>query len=150
MATGQRPFHGDTSISTITSILRDNPDSVTNLNPRLPRHLGRVIRRCLTKDPDRRYQSALDLRNELEELNREIKSGELDSDTSAAVAGLPLQKRSNVVPLLGAAVVALLLLVGYLGFRQVSEKEAPGSTESSQPAALTMQIQRLTTDTSPK
>jgi Tol biopolymer transport system component len=144
MATGLRPFQGDTSISTITAILRDNPDSVTDINPRLPRHLGRVIRRCLTKDPDRRYQSALDLRNELEELNREIKSGELDSDTTAAVADLPPQQKSRVVPLLGAAVGALILLVGYLGFRQVGEEEAPGSSESSQSAGPTMQIQQLT------
>jgi len=144
MATGQRPFQGDTSISTITAILRDNPDSVTNLNPRLPRHLGRVIRRCLTKDPDRRYQSALDLRNELEELNREIKSGELDSDTTAAVADLPPATKSMLVPLLGASVVILILAVGYLGYRQSTGTEPQGGTDSTQPASSEMQIQQLT------
>ena len=76
MATGERPFHGDTSMSTIGAILKDQPAPVTEINPSLPRHLGRIIRRCLAKDPDRRYQTALDLRNELEELKAEIDSGE--------------------------------------------------------------------------
>ncbi|MCG6950690.1 MAG: serine/threonine protein kinase, partial [Acidobacteria bacterium] len=61
MATGERPFRGGTSMSTISSILRDDPAPVTELNRSLPRHLGRVVRRCLAKDPDRRYQTALDL-----------------------------------------------------------------------------------------
>jgi len=75
MATGKRPFQGDTSMSTIGAILKDEPSSVTEINPALPRHAGRIVRRCLAKDPDRRYQTALDLRNELEELTAEIDSG---------------------------------------------------------------------------
>ena len=52
--------------------MKDTPQSVTELNASLPRDLGRIVRRCLAKDPDRRYQTALDLRNELEELKAEI------------------------------------------------------------------------------
>jgi len=84
MATGERPFRGDTSMSTIGAILKDQPAVVTDLNPSLPRHVGRVIRRCLAKDPDRRYQTALDLRNELEELRAEIDSGELAAGSGRA------------------------------------------------------------------
>ena len=65
-------------MSTITAILRDTPSSVTNLNQRLPRHLGRIVKRCLEKDPDRRYQTALDVKNELEGLREEITSGEIE------------------------------------------------------------------------
>ncbi len=77
MATGQRPFTGDTSISIISSIVKDTPKSITELNPSLPRDLGRIVRRALAKDPERRYQSAKDLRNDLEELKASIDSGEL-------------------------------------------------------------------------
>ena len=49
MATGQRPFTGDTSISIISSIVKDTPKSVTELNPALPRDLGRIIRRALSQ-----------------------------------------------------------------------------------------------------
>ena len=77
MATGQRPFTGDTSISIISSIVKDTPRPITELNPSLPRDLGRIVRRALAKDPERRYQNAKDLRNDLEELKASIDSGEL-------------------------------------------------------------------------
>jgi len=77
MATGCRPFVGDTPVSTISSTLRDTPPPITELKQTLPRHLGRIVRRCLAKEPQRRYQTALDLRNELEELKTEVDSGEL-------------------------------------------------------------------------
>ena len=63
-----KPFTGDTSISIISSIVKDTPKPVTELNPSLPRDLGRIIRHALVKDPERRYQSAKDLRNDLEDL----------------------------------------------------------------------------------
>jgi serine/threonine protein kinase/Tol biopolymer transport system component len=77
MATGERPFKGDTNVSMLSSILRDTPRSLTDVNPALPRDLALIVRRCLAKDPDRRYQSAKDLRNELEELQQSLDSGEL-------------------------------------------------------------------------
>ena len=86
MATGQRPFTGDTSISIISSILKDTPKSVTELNPALPRDLGRIVRRALAKDPERRYQTAKDLRNDLEELKASLDSGELQTSTMASGA----------------------------------------------------------------
>jgi serine/threonine protein kinase/tetratricopeptide (TPR) repeat protein len=75
MATGRKPFQGDTTISTISSILKDTPPPATELNRSLPHHLGRVVNRCLAKDPSKRYQVALDLKNELEGLQEESASG---------------------------------------------------------------------------
>ncbi len=75
MATGRRPFQGKTNISTLSAILKEEPPSVSELRPVVPRHLGRIIARCLAKDPERRYQSALDVRNELEALRDEVRSG---------------------------------------------------------------------------
>ena len=68
MITGERPFKGESSASLITAILRDRPGSVSRLRADVPPALERVILRCLQKDPDRRFQTAKDLRNELEEL----------------------------------------------------------------------------------
>ena len=92
MTTGQVPFQGDTPISTITAIMRDNPISLTDLNQGLPRHLDRVVKRCLAKDPGRRYQSAVELRNELEHLKEEVDSGAHGEHLAAAAgaaAGAP-------------------------------------------------------------
>ena len=76
MAVGRRPFAGDTNASLISSILRDTPESLTELNHSLPRHLARIVNHCLAKDPLRRFQTALDLCNELRELKEEVDSGE--------------------------------------------------------------------------
>ena len=62
MATGRRPFAGDTSADLAAAILRDRPRSVTEVREDLPRPLGRILARCLEKEPGRRYPSALDLR----------------------------------------------------------------------------------------
>jgi eukaryotic-like serine/threonine-protein kinase len=74
MATGTRPFRGDSTASTLSAILRDTPKPVVDLRQGFPPQLNRIIQRCLTKDPDRRYQTALDLRNELETLREEQRS----------------------------------------------------------------------------
>jgi len=70
MATGKRPFEGTSSAELISAILRDTPPSVTDLRPALPEALGRIIRRCLEKDPRDRVQTARDVSNELRELAR--------------------------------------------------------------------------------
>ena len=77
MVTGDRPFKDDTSIPIISSIAKDTPTSLTEINPALPRDLARIVRRALAKDPEKRYQTAKDLRNDLEELNASPDSGEL-------------------------------------------------------------------------
>jgi eukaryotic-like serine/threonine-protein kinase len=89
MATGRRPFTGDTSMSIVSSVLKDTPKLVTEINPALPAELNRIIRRALAKDPERRYQDARDLRNDLEELKAALDSGEL---VSRPAAGLPVRR----------------------------------------------------------
>ena len=71
MATGERPFKGETQVSVITSILGDEPPFVSDIRPNHPAALARIIRRCLQKDPSRRYQTATDLRNDLDDLSRD-------------------------------------------------------------------------------
>lgn len=77
MATGQRPFKGDSSASVLSSILTHTPPSVGDIKEKLPSELGRIIRHALVKDRERRYQTAADLRNELEELKQDLDSGAL-------------------------------------------------------------------------
>src|SRR5688572_22602343 len=84
MATGQRPFQGDTSMSVLSAVLKDQPRPVTELNPSLPSAFSRILKTCLRKDPDRRFQSAKDVRNELETLREELDSGELNRPMIAA------------------------------------------------------------------
>ncbi|HET9360491.1 MAG TPA: protein kinase [Vicinamibacterales bacterium] len=85
LATGERPFTGDTPVSTMTSILRDTPRSLTEVNQAIPRDLAVIVRRCLAKDPEQRTQSAKDLRNQLEDLRHAVDSGELSAHATTAV-----------------------------------------------------------------
>ncbi len=70
MATGKRPFSGSTAISTLSSILRDTPPTVSSLRHSLPSQLDSIISRCLEKDPQRRFKNAGELRDELRSLQR--------------------------------------------------------------------------------
>ncbi len=111
MATGQRPFKGETGASLLSSILRDTPSPVTDLNSSLPRHLERIIAGCLKKDPDLRYQSARDLRNQLEDLAHEVESGRLEeAGAMRAPAG---RLAAAAVPAVASALLVLLILFGY-------------------------------------
>ena len=87
MATGERPFRGETSADTISSILRDQPDSVTQVRVEVPSELSRVIARCLEKEPHRRYQSASDLHRDLAEFQK--RAEEPAAETSPSMAVLP-------------------------------------------------------------
>jgi len=79
MATGARPFQGDTSVSLISSIVKDTPPSIDTVRAELPHHLARIVNRCLDKSLKRRYQSAAEVYNELDVLRGEVESGVVSS-----------------------------------------------------------------------
>jgi len=76
MATGRKPFAKDTPTSALHSILHDPPEPLTGINPTLPVELQGIVCRCLEKDPKRRFQAALELRNELEALKNDRGEGD--------------------------------------------------------------------------
>jgi eukaryotic-like serine/threonine-protein kinase len=65
MATGRKAFEGKTSASVMAKIMEAEPPSMASLTPMTPPALDRVVKRCLAKDPDRRWQTASDLCEEL-------------------------------------------------------------------------------------
>ncbi|MGB5816405.1 MAG: serine/threonine-protein kinase, partial [Thermoanaerobaculia bacterium] len=113
MATGNRPFKGDTNLSLLSSILKDKPQPVSEVKTGLPRHLGRIILRCLEKDPERRFQSAKDVRNELEGLKGEVVSGEVVTGPVTAAPALTAGKRMGLIAA-GAVAVVIAFVVAFL------------------------------------
>jgi len=111
MATGRRPFGGGSKASLLAAILRDTPPPVTEVNRGLPRDLQRIVRRCLAKDPLRRYQTALEVRNELEDLERELASGVVAPGPAPAGAAAASGSRPHLV-LPAAVIVALSVVAG--------------------------------------
>ena len=104
MTTGARPFRGDTPVAVISSILKDAPPRLVDLNPAVPPGLDRVITRALAKDPTRRYQNALDLRNDLEELLSPSAAAELPARAGA--------KRKSRLLVAVVPTAALLVVAG--------------------------------------
>jgi Tol biopolymer transport system component len=70
--TRQRPFDADSDIETMHQIITAQPTAVIEVNPDAPSELRKLIRRCLAKDPDKRYQSMKDLSLELFDLVEEF------------------------------------------------------------------------------
>src|SRR5271154_6931865 len=91
MATGRRPFQGNSSAELVSAILRDTAPSVTDVRPDLPSDLARIIRRCLEKDPRHRVQTARDVSNEFRDLSRQSSQNlsPAKASTSRAVAASP-------------------------------------------------------------
>jgi dipeptidyl aminopeptidase/acylaminoacyl peptidase len=75
MATGQRPFTGDTGPVLQNAILKQIPKPVRELNPKLPRKLERIIDKALVKDRATRYQTAAELRADLEAVKQKVQPG---------------------------------------------------------------------------
>ena len=71
MITGRKAFQGKSPVSLIGAILKDQPPPISDRQPLAPPALDRIVRTCLAKDPDERWQSASDLQRELRWLGEE-------------------------------------------------------------------------------
>jgi serine/threonine protein kinase/tetratricopeptide (TPR) repeat protein len=83
LLTGRRPFGGATSADVSSAILRDVAAPVRSSRVDLPADIERIVSRCLEKDPERRFQTAKDVRNELELVRRS-----LDPSAASAPSGM--------------------------------------------------------------
>ena len=112
LATGRRPFHGKSNAETISSIIRDAPRPVVEMRQDAPRHLGRILEHCLQKDPEARFQTAKDVRNELRALRQEVQSG-----TSEALPIPPASRggKAKWIGLAAAVVIAGVVLAVVFG-----------------------------------
>ncbi len=109
MATGRLPFAGATPSETMARILQAQPEAMARFNYDVPEELERIVRKCLEKDRERRYQSARELLVDLKNLER-------DSGSRQARAGVAVAERRKF----GAVIVddeelARALLREYIG-----------------------------------
>jgi tetratricopeptide (TPR) repeat protein/tRNA A-37 threonylcarbamoyl transferase component Bud32 len=114
MATGRQAFSGTSTAVIYDAILNRAPTSPVQLNPELPAKLEEIINRALEKDRTLRYQTASDLRADLQRLKRDTDSGR--AAIVGAVREPPLRKRWKVlVP--GALMLVAAAIGGTLYFR---------------------------------
>lgn len=135
MLTGERPFKGESSVSIMSAILNNPPTTIADLKPHLPAELSRIVRHCLQKDPHDRFQTALDVRNELKELQADLKSGSATHSVS-----LPAAKSASAGKILliftGIAILALsgTLVFQWLRKDNTLQNASPSPVSSSSPA----------------
>jgi len=92
--TGRKPFAGDSIVDTLHKIIHEPAPALTDFNPSASPELQRVIRKCLAKEPEKRYQTIRDTANDLEELIEELKGASniersVAPSTSASTSSAP-------------------------------------------------------------
>ncbi|MBC8165272.1 MAG: PD40 domain-containing protein [Bryobacteraceae bacterium] len=102
MVTGQKAFRGNTTVATLTAVVRDNPKPPPELGVDVPEGLLKLLARCMRKDPDRRWQTMADLKVALIELHEGLGSGSISE-----AAGEPKRGRLLILALLLLATAAI-------------------------------------------
>jgi serine/threonine protein kinase len=104
---GERPFAQTTQPETMTAILREDPPELVSGDTPVPPALSHVVRRCLEKNPDERFQSARDLAFALDNATLESSAGSLSLDAAVETASRP-GRRSVLVWAVAALVLGVL------------------------------------------
>ncbi len=107
MASGHRAFQGESRTSLIAAIVSSQPEPISTVAPMSPPALDHVIRRCLEKDPDDRWQSAQDVASELQWIG--------EAGSQAGVATPVMMRRKSRERLAWGIAAALLAAVMALG-----------------------------------
>jgi len=139
MATGTRPFGGQTAGEMFEAILTREPVAPVRLNPKVPLKLEEIIAKALEKDHNLRYQSAADMRTDLQRLKRDTSTGTraslpaVESKRTSSTGGLEVRALSK--KWIGAAAIVLVLLAAAV-FYYARQYETPES-KVAVPAAAT-------------
>jgi len=143
-ATRQRPFQADSDVDVLHKIMHDKPVPVDELNPQAPADIRRVIRRCMAKDPGKRYQSMKDVALELsdivdeyDDLSASATSGSGSVSNEVAVAG---GRRRTGITAVASGVVALAAIA----FGIYQWRAAHAHDQKRAPSFGSMRISRLT------
>jgi serine/threonine protein kinase/tetratricopeptide (TPR) repeat protein len=121
MATGVLPFRGESAGVIFKAILDGTPTSAVRLNPDLPVELERIINKALEKDKNLRYQSASDIRTDLQRLKRDTESTRLPAATSAVVSVGKQGGISWKVVVPAVLVIAVLAAASYIYFHRTTK-----------------------------
>ncbi len=119
LITGKRPFAGKSQASLIASILKEQPAPLHELQPLTPPGLESVLQTCLEKDPDKRWQSAREVKHALEWMTQ---------NAASAVGQIPAPPAKSSKLAWTAAVLAVLIALGLAGWMVWSRTQPAAQT----------------------
>ena len=120
MVTGRRAFEGKSQLSVASAILEKEPEPISAVKPASPAALEYVIRTCLAKDPEQRWQSARDLSHAL----RGVAAGGETAGAASAQAGGAGGRARGALLLAGLVVAtATALILGWNSLTRVPARE---------------------------
>src|SRR5262245_9680005 len=115
MLSGRRAFIGDSTVEVMNAILKEDPPELGETNTKISPQLEKIVRRCLEKKPERRFQSASDLGFALEALSSpsgaRLETQSTASSATENVGASSVRKRERL-----ASIVAVASVLGMLGF----------------------------------
>ena len=117
MASGRMAFPGNTAAVIHDAILNRTPPPLTQVNPNLAPELERIVNKALEKDRKLRYQSAADIRTDLQRLKRDTESARIPAATSTTVGRRVWQRIDRKVIVPATLVVASLAVGSYFYFQ---------------------------------
>jgi serine/threonine-protein kinase len=124
MLTGQKAFAGDSALSTLSSILRDEAKPIGEIAQGVPPELEQIVRRAMRKDPNQRWQTMAEMRAALLLLKQKTDSGVLQTLISGPAVAAPKKKSSLLVILIAAAAVVVLAAGGGGGWWWMKHRQA--------------------------
>ena len=130
MATARRAFDGKTSASAIAAILEREPPAISSVQPLAPVALDDIVRGCLAKDPDARWQTAHDVKLQLDAVRRRVSSGITDAPASVAA------RRPSIRHVIPWAIAAAAILVA--GATIARNRTAPVPLSPSPPVRASL------------
>ena len=150
MATGKKPFSGTNIVTTLDSVLHQKPAPPLSLNPSLPPELQNIIGRAMEKDKNKRYQSASDMKAELQHLKKETESGltrtgkKLAQPLRVATSTFKNSSRTQTYLLLGMTGLLIAVLAS-VGAWWLKHRQLPAPVASKNTIAV-LPLQNMTSD----
>ena len=143
MSTGKKPFAGNNSLVTLNAVLHQKPAPPRDLNPKLPAELEGIIGKAMEKDRRQRYQSAAEMKSDLQLLKRETESGMVKSATHTAklrVATKTFGRNSRLQTYLLLGTLGLLITVlAAVGTWWLKHREVANAQQRNAIAVLPLQ-----------
>jgi serine/threonine protein kinase/Tol biopolymer transport system component len=119
LVTAKAPFRGNSAIDTMHRVLYSDPQPISELRPDAPVELQRIVRKCLAKAPDERYQSMNELAIDLRQLPRDLASESSHPTQIMPLSGRHRRRRWVVAAIAAAALVITAIALNFLWARRV-------------------------------